>query len=598
MKTRAWCSVSTAASFGLVLGFFLALAAASVAQIPGLSIPNRGSATAAAPARGAPVEFNVPLRGALSGTDENDDDEPDAVFAKRPFRAAPRGLVVSGATSSPATAGGSPPSDSTKGGEGTAPGSPGTEGGAIPFKNHPNAPAIIEKIKQALNGFEIDVALLGSHKYMINDCLGIKVSAGTFKLRFDNPKIYFQNTALIFECGIEKIEFSAIKLRMRPNPNILKPCKFSKKFEVGGKAEDIRLKLTMDPIVDLQHCKFFSSVLPEGTVRIGDLNLKPLQNNLDQMAKNAVEDALTAMLHFQFYDQFARLFDDLIEADCPGTDARRAIERAAGISGQGGSGGASGAGGAEVAALTQRVQALEARVAALEQPPAGTGGTRVAPPPGGSTKKGGTGAAPPQGGAPKTGPNYVDLGDNKKARPVTPSAPAPGREPVASKSGDSLLVGVKRPQMHESEPCCSIVPNAELKGRLGRIVVAFPATTGAKKLSATTVVFKAGETKSLRTDYSNVAVEMMPGTYELEIGGQKVVGVVVEARSDTVVKVGVLRTNGSASTTFNVFPAGGSKKLTTLYGENVIGLPIGDYEVEVNGQRERVTIREGNVTEY
>ena len=154
------------------------------------------------------------------------------------------------------------------------------------------------------------------------------------------------------------------------------------------------------------------------------------------------------------------------------------------------------------------------------------------------------------------------------------------------------------PTIYEAQPCCAIVANPELKGRLGRIVVAYPAGAAFKSSGPRTDIFRAGDAKSLRTDYGNLAVEMTPGTYELTIGGQKIPGVVVEPRSDTLVKVGVLQLNASGNTRFDLFPGGGKTALQTLYGQSAIGLPPGTYEVQVNGQREVVTIRAGVITEY
>lgn len=570
MNTRVFLGVSAAALLGLALSIVLTFTALSRAQTPAQKSLGR-TTPAPAPARTGGAELEVRLLGAVSARDENDDDEPDDVFTRPMLR-----VGSMGATRSGATAGGGTPTDATKTGGGS-----GDSGGPTPLSRHPNAAQMIERLRQTLQGSEVDVALLGSHKYMVADCLGIKVSAGTFKMRLAEPKIYFQGTALIFECGIDKLSFSAIKLRMRPNPNVLKLCKFSKKFEVGGSADDVILRLRMDPLVDLQRCRIYSSIAPEATVRIGDLNLKPLQNNLDKMAKNAVEDALTAFLNFQFYDQINRTFDDMIEADCPGGAARRGIEGIFGGGGSGGAGGTSGAGGTDVSALAQRVQQLETRVAALEQRPAGAGGTAA-------TSSGGTPA--PQGKAAST------TAPSPTAVPAP--TPATARPPVASKAGAQNIPGVRMPTIYEGTPCCSVVANPELKGRLGRIVVAYPAGADFKSSGPRTDIFRAGDAKSLRTDYGNFAVEMMPGTYDLTIGGHKVVGVVVEARSDTLVKVGVLQLNASGSTRFDVFPAAGKKALQTLHGQNAIGLPPGAYEVEVNGQREPVTIQAGAITEY
>ena len=52
------------------------------------------------------------------------------------------------------------------------------------------------------------------------------------------------------------------------------------------------------------------------------LNLKPLQNDLDRIAKNMIEDALNYAFEFDPTDQILQTVDDVLEADCPGKRAQ------------------------------------------------------------------------------------------------------------------------------------------------------------------------------------------------------------------------------------------------------------------------------------
>jgi hypothetical protein len=140
-----------------------------------------------------------------------------------------------------------------------------------------------------------------------------------------------------------------------------------------------------------------------------------------------------------------------------------------------------------------------------------------------------------------------------------------------------------------------VVANAELKGRLGRLVVEFPT---ADKLKAHVEAFKSGDAQSLRTEYGNVSAEMTAGAYDLEIGGAIVANVPVKSGHDTRVHVGVLRLNATGNTHFEIYPPGGTNSLGTYYGQNDVGLPVGTFEVEVNGQRERVAIASGAIAEF
>ncbi|MGH8221577.1 MAG: hypothetical protein ACREQZ_01260, partial [Woeseiaceae bacterium] len=117
---------------------------------------------------------------------------------------------------------------------------------------------------------------------------------------------------------IERVSLNGISLRMRPNSNVLKPCHFSKKFSVGGSASNVRLEWSFDPVMDVTKCKLGSAGRLRARVDIGNLNLKPLQNDLDRIAKNMIEDALNYAFEFDPTDQILQTVDDVLEADCPG----------------------------------------------------------------------------------------------------------------------------------------------------------------------------------------------------------------------------------------------------------------------------------------
>jgi hypothetical protein len=197
-------------------------------------------------------------------------------------------------------------------------------GGTQRLHAHPKRDEIVRKITDALRNKEINVQLLGGHKYMANDCLGIKASAGSFKLKLANPVVKLDGNALVVAAGIDRISMSALKLRMRPNSsNPLKPCQFSKRFEVGGSAKDVRIEVRVDPLLNLQQCKLGTPGGAHTRIRIGNLNLKPLQNNLDNMAKNMIEDSLTYFVEFNIVNQIIRTIDDVLEADCPGKKLKK-----------------------------------------------------------------------------------------------------------------------------------------------------------------------------------------------------------------------------------------------------------------------------------
>ena len=226
--------------------------------------------------------------------------------------------------------------------------------------------------------------------------------------------------------------------------------------------------------------------------------------------------------------------------------------------------------GAEVTPLEQRINQLEARVTAVERQAPHWSGTEQTVVRGGS--------------APNSNvvPSFNPTNGGKSGLTQTAAHSPAGAGGSLPPSGATAF---------------EIVTNPELKGRFGRIVVGFP--PGTKDLLAQTEVFKPGDANRIRSGYGNFEAEFIPGTYDLNVSGHRFAGVVVERGSDTRVKVGVLRLiTSSANTNFEVFEVGGKNRLQGVYGQKEIGLPIGTYEVEVNGQREKVKIESDRITEY
>jgi hypothetical protein len=168
---------------------------------------------------------------------------------------------------------------------------------------------------------------------------------------------------------------------------------------------------------------------------------------------------------------------------------------------------------------------------------------------------------------------------------ATDASPAPARS-QSSPAGNA----------HDTGPGhYDVVPNTDLKGRLGRLVVEFPQGDDIK---ARIEAFQAGDNKSLRTEYGNIAAEMTAGSYDLNIGGAMVTNVPIKSGHDTRVHVGLLRLNATGNTRFEIFVPGADKSIGTHYGQTDVGLPVATFEVAVNGLREPVRIESGKVAEF
>ena len=142
----------------------------------------------------------------------------------------------------------------------------------------------------------------------------------------------------------------------------------------------------------------------------------------------------------------------------------------------------------------------------------------------------------------------------------------------------------------------TITPNAAMKGVMGRVVVAFPKDS---KTDGTHVaVTKQGDTKSSASGYGNFTADLLPGTYDVTIGGATVAGVDVKSKHDTNVATGVLRTSADAQTHVAVTDKTGKKPITSGYGAKEYGLPPGTYTVTVSGQSMPVEIKAGEATDF
>lgn len=168
------------------------------------------------------------------------------------------------------------------------------------------------------------------------------------------------------------------------------------------------------------------------------------------------------------------------------------------------------------------------------------------------------------------------------------------RDSASGSSGNSASTGSAAPDSGESSSteCCHVKPSPQLKGRLGRLTVEFPST--AVLTGARIAVLK--DEKELQVGFGSRSWELLPGSYDILISGKQVSNVTVKSGHDTTVKVGVLHISSGKETRAAVLDGG--KEIVVGFGDQVIGLPPGSFDVYIAGQTERVSISEGRVTEF
>ncbi len=187
----------------------------------------------------------------------------------------------------------------------------------------------------------------------------------------------------------------------------------------------------------------------------------------------------------------------------------------------------------------------------------------------------------------QTGRTSIKIPDKGQDNPIKPGA---------TKTPSATLPPFRTPPVLGAAPCCAIVPISTLKGRLGRLKVAYPGDF--KNIEARTDIYKAGDSKSIASGYGSKTIDLLPGTYDVVINGKRVSGVTIKSAHETRVKVGVLHVNAGKDTKVDILDATTARSLTGGHGEKAFGFPVGSVNVKIAGQSETVTIEEGKVTEF
>lgn len=170
-----------------------------------------------------------------------------------------------------------------------------------------------------------------------------------------------------------------------------------------------------------------------------------------------------------------------------------------------------------------------------------------------------------------------------------------GAEVLTKQIGQTKDNPPTKGQLTAAADCCRIVPNAQLKS-LGRIVVTFP--EGSKAGGTRIDIFKADDKNSVNGGFGAMNADLIPGQYDIEIGGRPMKGIEVRASHDTKIRVGVLRVQAGSGTRVDIFEPGKKETLRGFFGSEDTGLPVGGYEIEIAGQRATVTVKENNITEF
>lgn len=181
-------------------------------------------------------------------------------------------------------------------------------------------PAIGEYVKLAvwaLKGFEVKMSLLAGHKYMISDCLGVKVSAGEFAMTIPDPDLRVVNDGMVLTFAIPHVAMNAFSVRLRPDvTDAIEPCHFSGAVGIAGSADDLRYEMHFDPTLDLEQCKIGSMGQMHQVWRVGTVRLEPLPPAVTSAASDMIGDALTAFANFDVTDRIVATLNAAADTQC------------------------------------------------------------------------------------------------------------------------------------------------------------------------------------------------------------------------------------------------------------------------------------------
>ncbi len=137
-----------------------------------------------------------------------------------------------------------------------------------------------------------------------------------------------------------------------------------------------------------------------------------------------------------------------------------------------------------------------------------------------------------------------------------------------------------------------IKKNLKSNGATGRILINIPKETEciitiSNYVTGKQVAYSGALTKER-------SFSLVPGTFDIQISGSKVKSVPVQKAMDTRIKAGLL--NVLAPGIWTLYDENKSNQIYYSSTARKIGLPIGTYQIEINGTMQKVIIKDGGVT--
>ena len=136
-----------------------------------------------------------------------------------------------------------------------------------------------------------------------------------------------------------------------------------------------------------------------------------------------------------------------------------------------------------------------------------------------------------------------------------------------------------------------ITDNPSIKGATGKICVRLP-----DDAVYVIGVYTATDNKYLNVFTKGENIRLLPGVYKITLSSVGVPDVEVKKGGETRLKAGVL--NLTSALICKLYDQTENTYFDVLQGPKKIGLPEGTYKIDLNGQFQEITIKDGEVTDF
>ena len=131
-------------------------------------------------------------------------------------------------------------------------------------------------------------------------------------------------------------------------------------------------------------------------------------------------------------------------------------------------------------------------------------------------------------------------------------------------------------------------PDSSLTGTTGRVYLDLPAD-----VQCVIFIYQVGTNKIIKGSSTDRSFYLAPGKYDISASSAKMQEVEIQKGMDTRIKAGIL--NVGSPTTWAIYDENKKIRITGGSGAKKIGLPVGNYQLQMSGGFQAVTIKDREI---